>query len=98
MQFTLSDSEAATIRKVQRSLAIWRYRRWAQLILGPFLMWYGLHLLRGVPNPARHMELLLPIVVVFLGSSLFSETVREWSSKERSLLLKLYRAQSPDAA
>jgi hypothetical protein len=98
MQFTLSDNEAATIRKAQRGLAIWRYRRWPQLILGAFLLWYGIHLLGGVPNPARHKELLLPFFVAFLGASLFSEAIREWSSAERRLLLKLYRSQLPDAA
>jgi len=97
MQVTLSENEAATIRKVRRSLAIWRYRRWAQLILGAVLAWYGLYLLSGVPNPARHKELLLPFFAVFFGFSLFSEAIREWSSAERLLLLKLYHSQPPDA-
>ena len=58
MHTTLSTNETTTIRRAERALAIWRYGRWVQLIVGSVLLWYGFYLVEAEPNPALRKELV----------------------------------------
>lgn len=91
-----NEDESAIIRRVERGLAIWRYGRWIQLVIGLLLAGYGIGLASAIPMVPPLFGLFPPMFVAMIGGMLVGEAIWDRATEERRLLLKLLHRLEDD--
>ena len=92
MQTELTKAELALIHRVEQRVAVWRYWKWIQLVLGVILMAFGINQGALDRESAPLWGLTPPMGISVLGGALIIHALWDRIAQERRLLLKLYAA------